>query len=247
MLPYYDQCEIERAARECNIIDVQDITSDMYQATLRPMFSLQKAIVLGGEDVTVILGIFMTSFGPLTFEQIEKAFEEREGRPLPATAFMVLLDQGALRKTKLNNICPATTTFDLQDICRTMRNLIYQMTDEPQAIYVVPNEIADFDRLYRGIRSEDSMNSIHYLLEFSGDCTKPYFEIDKVMKDFKPFFEYLGEDARGCRGYRLRQCVIAGEPSPEEKEKMHKKKEKKGLSRVDRPSTRVNVDASRKR
>lgn len=65
MAPFYDECEIERALRECDLIDVVDVSPTMYTASAKPMFKLQEAIMEGGLDVAAVLAIFMTSFIPV--------------------------------------------------------------------------------------------------------------------------------------------------------------------------------------
>lgn len=187
------------------------------------MFTVSKA-VRASRSLTGTLTL------QLTMNRLRLLFESRFGRVLPSDIVQVLLDRGALRSTKITSTSAAATTLDLQGFCRTVRNLIYQMTDEPSAIYRIPSEAADRRRLQQTNRSEESRYSLHQLLEFSGDCTVPYFDVENLMQDFEAFFEQVRGDGN-ARGYRLRPEVIAGEPSTAEKEKLNKKKDKKGGSR----------------
>lgn len=167
----------------------------------------------------------------LTFEQLEERFQSREGRLLPVSAFTLLRNRGALRRLKLHNPSPASITYDLQDICRTVRNLIYQMTDDPSGVYYVRTEKQDVARFLRGTRNDELKYSVNYQLEFSGDCTRANFDVDEVMRDFRLFFEPISGAAvfgEEVPAYRLKPNVIAGEPSAEERERLNKKKEKKG-------------------
>lgn len=130
---YYSEIEIGRAISQSKLIErtVRPAAEDLYRA--RPMFECSTAVDVH-EDIGPVLMIFMMSYAPLAYGTLWQKFYERTGRRLDQTVLVHLVNAGAVRR-----VCEYDEDlhFDLHDVCRVVRNLVYKMNEQPKRIYTV--------------------------------------------------------------------------------------------------------------
>lgn len=131
MLPYFDVNEIRRAIEKSKLIQktYEGYGNPSYHA--RAFFDCTAAIS-AKPDVAVVLKIFMLSYAPLDADTIERRFLAETNRPLNVAIIQTLENLGAIRLVN-----EYEQKFDLHDICRVVRNLVYQMNEHPNRTYTV--------------------------------------------------------------------------------------------------------------
>jgi len=133
--------------------------------------------------------------------------------------------QGAIRRTS-----EYENKFDLHDICRVVRNLVYQMNEHPKKLYTV------YPQHYSGSSTIlGTETPVFSLLSFSGD----YTHIDpsrmlKVMEDFAICFERVG-----LYQFVLRREYAVWPPNPEDTEGNQNRRANRGSHQAFRPPGRA--------
>lgn len=201
MRPYYNVEEIKRAIRSSNLLAVEGHIDGKLRYRARERFQYRKA-VSERPEVADVLRIFLLSYGPLDIETIQRRYFDETERMLSESVITYLFDKGAIRRSNEYD-----RRYDLHDICRVVRNLIYQMNEQPEKIYtVLPGH-------YNGsgtILGNDV--SVLSLLSFSGDYTYIHpSTMLEVMMDFSICFEHLKSHY-----FRLKRSFAKWPPNADE-------------------------------
>ncbi|OQR68522.1 hypothetical protein BIW11_12858 [Tropilaelaps mercedesae] len=216
MRVYAHEAEIKEALKFCNLLDIRLSMADNCIITVKPAFQFTTAVNYYGEDITHLLLIFMRSFTWLSFAELQRQFENKHNRLFSLPTLSALFELGAIRRVTNPLGPPETAMYDLQEVCRIVRNLIHQMNNRPDATYHLYEPRNDTDRLMYGHRDDRSLT---FLLEHSGDCMYADFDVDGMMKDWSEFFVKLDStDRRVKSSYKLHECVIIGAPEREDQD-----------------------------
>ncbi|XP_018496330.1 uncharacterized protein LOC100900179 [Galendromus occidentalis] len=179
MVPYHNAKEIREAVDKSAFIrEILVGQRLMYQV---PHFFSYSRAVAGRPDIEHVLMKFMQSYAPLEIVTIEREFTARTGRPLKRVVIEDLKSTGAIRQ-----VTGSEELYDLHDICRVVRNLVFKMNENPTYIYTVESQPY--------LNANLTPTSVATLLAFSGDYTFiPPRVLLEIMSDFTLSFQQVGE------------------------------------------------------